>query len=128
MRYHDFLLEKYEVSDRGKTITFHLIYDYPNITRDESVIRFSNVALYNFSHTAGAIITDILETPIPDLLAEIGGRLTEWNHLHGVDSWTGNLESYRDALQSDGYKAWRVESAIGFHGFIIAKEVYQVGA
>jgi len=101
---------------------------HPNTPKGESTIRFSDVALYNFTHTTAAIITDIEEGTIADLLEEIGSRLFEWSRLHGVDSWTGNIETYREALQTDGYRAWRIQSAMGFYGFIVAKEVCQVGA
>src|SRR5258707_11814543 len=105
MRYHDFHLDKYEVSNRGKTITFHLVYDYPNTAKEESIITFSDVRLYNFTHTASTIITDIEEASLPDMLEEIGDRLTEWNRLYSVDLWDDTLENYRHRLQSNGYKA-----------------------
>lgn len=28
MRFHDFQLDSYEVLQKGKTIAFHLVYDY----------------------------------------------------------------------------------------------------
>lgn len=36
MRYHDFHLAGYTVSDFGGTVTLHLIYDYPGQAREES--------------------------------------------------------------------------------------------
>ena len=121
MRYHDYHLNKYEVSDHGETITLHLIYDYPEEKIDKSKIKFSHVALYNFTHTTSAIITDIEEVEISDFVQEIGNEITEWNRLHGVRFWKDNLQNYGLWLQSEGYKAWRIVSAIGFYGFVIAK-------
>ncbi|MDG9926340.1 MULTISPECIES: hypothetical protein [unclassified Pseudomonas] len=123
MRYHDYHLKKYEVSDRGETIAFHLVYGYPEEETDDSYIKFSNVALYNFSHTMGAIITDIEEIEISELMQEYGNEITEWNRMHGVRFWKDNLQNYSRWLQSEGYKAWRIVSAIGFYGFVIAKTV-----
>lgn len=123
MRYHDYHLNKYEVSDHGETIIFHLIYDYPEEKIDESKIKFSNVALYNFSHTTSANITDIEEATISDLAQEVGSYITEWNRMYGVRLWRDNLQNYGLWLQSEGYKAWRIISAIGFYDFIIAKSV-----
>ncbi len=123
MRYHDYHLKKYEVSDRGETIAFHLVYDYPEEEPDDSHIKFSSVALYNFSHTTSAIITDIEEIEISEIMKEHDNKITELNRMHGVRFWKDNLQNYSLWLQSEGYKAWRIVSAIGFYGFVIAKTV-----
>jgi hypothetical protein len=123
MRFHDYHLKGYEVSEFGETIAFHLVYDYPNTKKDESRIRFSDVALYNFVHTSGAIITDIEELPIPDFVREMGDQLSEWNRMYGLRHWKDSLSEYSLKLKSDGYKVWSITSAIGFYGFVIAKAV-----
>ena len=121
MRYHDYHLSKYEVSDRGETITLHLVYGYPGEETDTSCIRFSNVALYNFIHTANTIITDIEELSVPELVASENEDITEWHHMHCVRFFKDSPDSYGLSLQAEGYKAWLIESAIGFRGFVIAK-------
>ena len=126
MRFHDFHLSKYEVSDKDETITFHLVYDYLEKETDQSCIRFSDVVLYNFVITNNSIITDIDEIPIPDLIEKIGSDVIEWNRMYGVRRWKDNLQNYSLMLQTEGYKAWRIESAIGFYGFVIAKNVNNV--
>ena len=126
MRYHDFHLREYRVSDFGKHITLDLVYDYPGKPKEESQIEFADVALYNFTHTGGAIITHIEESGLSDLFREVGASLTDWNHQHGVTGWRDNLENYRKSLESSGHKAWRVVSAIGFYGFVVAQSVHQV--
>jgi len=126
MRYHDFHLREYRVSDFGKHITLDLVYDYAGKPKEQSQIEFSDVALYNFTHTGGAIITDIDETSVDDLLSEVGASLSVWSQKHGVTGWRDNLENYRTTLESAGHKAWRVVSAIGFYGFVVAKSVHQV--
>lgn len=126
MRYHDFHLREYRVSDFGKRITLHLVYDYAGKPKEESEIEFSDVALYNFTHTGGAIITDIEETSLGDLLSEVGASLPDWSRHHGLAGWRDNLANYQGALESTGNKAWRVSSAIGFYGFIVARSVREV--
>ena len=123
MQFHDFHLDGYEVLHKGKTIVLHLIYDYPEAEKNESHIRFTGVTLYNFTHTAGAIITDIEECSISDFAQEFGDQLAEWNRLYGIDLWRDTLENYVLKLQIEGYKVWRIDSAIGFYGFIIAKDI-----
>jgi hypothetical protein len=71
MRYHDFHFREYRVADFGKRITLDLVFDYAGKPREESQIEFSDVALYNFTHTGGAIITDIEEASSGDLLGEV---------------------------------------------------------
>lgn len=126
MRYHDYYLSKYEVSDGGETITFHLVHGYPGEETDDSCIRFSNVALYNFVHTAGAIISNIEELPVAELLQDIGAEVAEWHRLYGIKLWKDGFEHYVASLQVGGYRAWRIESAIGLNGFVIAKSVKNV--
>ena len=123
MKYHDYHIDKYEVSDRGKTIQFHLVYGYAGEETDTSEITFSQVVLYNFIHTDNAIITDIYEVKPSELIKEISSQVTEWNRMYRVNLWEKDSSTYGAKLESLGYKAWHIESAIGFYGFIIAKTV-----
>lgn len=126
MRYHDFHLRGYRVSDFGRRITLDLVYDYSGRPKEESQIEFTDVALYNFIHTGGAIVMDIDETSLSDLLGEVGPSLIVWNSDQGVTGWRDKLDSYRKGLLSSGHRAWRVVSAIGFSGFMVARSVHQV--
>jgi hypothetical protein len=126
MRYHDFHLREYRVSDFGKRITLHLVYDYAGKPREESQIQFMDVALYNFLHTGGAIVTGIEEASLDELLGEVATSLMDWHRQQGVAGWRDNLENYRGSLAAAGHKAWRIDSAIGFHGFVVARSVHQV--
>jgi hypothetical protein len=126
MKYHDYHLYGYEVDSRGGKITLHLMYDYPGIPKEEAYIEFTSVVLYNFTHTAGAIITDIEEVAVPELLSEIVGSVSIWATRQGVDGWGKSPEHYRAFLEAGHYKAWHIDSAIGFSGFVIAKSVSQL--
>jgi hypothetical protein len=123
MRFHDFHLNGYEVLHKGKAIVLHLIYDYPAVEKEESHIKFTNVTLYNFMHTAGAIITDIKEYSITEFIQWHGEDLKEWQRLYGIDLWRDTLENYSLKLQSEGFRVWHIDSAIGFFGFIVAKDI-----
>jgi hypothetical protein len=123
MRFHDFHLEGYEVSEFGAVVTLHLVFDYPGKPKEKSNIRFTGVTLYNFVHTSGAIIIDIEDWPVADFIRETGDKLTEWNHWYGLRGWKDSLSNYGAMLQSEGYKVWSITSAIGFYGFVVAKEV-----
>jgi hypothetical protein len=60
------------------------------------------------------------------LFQRIGRDLAEWWRLHGgYQLWDGDLERYRGKLETAGYHAWTIDSAIGFEGFVIAKAVAQ---
>jgi len=80
---HDFRLKGYSVSAAGTRVMLDLEYAYPNQPKEESLIEFADIAAYHFVHTGGAIITDIEEVPLADLLDEVGGQLAEWWRLHG---------------------------------------------
>jgi hypothetical protein len=91
-----------------------LIIDYPGQERDESCISFTGVALYHFIHASAAIILDIEEIPVPNLLKEWGSEIAEWNRMHDVRLWKDNLQDYSLRLQSDGYEAWRMSPQLAF--------------
>lgn len=123
MRFHDYHLIGYEVRDRGETIVLDLLFDYPEREKLQSRITFQNVAIYNFTHTASAIILDIEELSVASLFKEVGGAIAGWAKSQGVRGWSSDIKHYEQNLCSNGYKAWRIESAIGFYGFVIAKSV-----
>jgi hypothetical protein len=123
MKYHDYHLESYEVFDRGESITFNLVYGYQGEETDKSVIKFKGVALYHIINTTGTIITDIEEVSIGTLLSDVSSEVIEWNRMYGVRYWKSDLASYLKHLESNAFKAWEITSAIGFYGFVIAKEI-----
>ena len=124
MRFHDFSLLGYQVIDGGETIIFDLLYEYPNEKSKASCIRFTGVAIYNFAHTAKAIITDIYETPVSEMLTNYRSDIEKWARLYSLKFWQDDgLVGYIKRLEADGYKAWKIESAIGFQGFIVARKV-----
>jgi hypothetical protein len=124
MRYHDFHIEGYTVSCFGREIVLHLIFDYPEQAKVRSDIRFSEVAAYHFVHTGGAIMIEIDELPLEDLLKKNGNQLAEWDRMvGGYVHWKDDRAEYRAVLEAEGYKGWQLESAIGFEGFVIAKSV-----
>lgn len=126
MRYHDFHLSSYSVSDFGATITLCLIYDYPSEKRVESHIEFSTVEAYHFVHTGGAILTDIMEVSLGDLLDQVYEKLFGWYRWNGgYRHWKGSRAEYCAVLESKGFRGWLLDSAIGFEGFVIAKNVEQ---
>jgi hypothetical protein len=123
LKYHDYHLRGYSVSDFGSTVTLDLLYNYAGRPLKESVICFSGVALYHFTHTGGAIITDIEEVPVADQIDRISDHLVTWNKWYGVSGWRDTLENYKAHAAVEGLRAWTIDSAIGFSGFVIAKEI-----
>jgi len=128
MRFHDYHLAGYVVSEFGSSITLHLEHDPPGLPREVSFIEFSDVAAYHFIHTGGAIIADIREVPLADLLRDVGESLSEcWREHGGYLYWDDDREAYRASLESKGYRAWNLTSAVGFAGFVVAKGIAQTG-
>jgi hypothetical protein len=119
----EFHLEGYEVSQYGTHIVLRLQRDASAEGGAGLEVRFADVTLYHFTHTTGALLTHIGECTIPDLLAEIGSRVAGWSQSSGIALWSNSLGGYRAALLAQGYRAWRIESAIGFSGFVIARSV-----
>jgi hypothetical protein len=102
-----------------------LIYEHPGRPDEVSHIEFSCVGCYHFVHTGGAIITDILERPLNELVTSEEEFLRSAATAHGLWFWrSGAADSVR-MLESEGYRGWRIESAVGFSGFVVAKNVLQ---
>lgn len=126
MKYHDHHLRGYSVADHGRTITLELV-DSLSPSAEVSIIRFSEVIVYHFTHLGGAIITDIFETSFLDAAKETGFDLS------GTQNKLGGLPfAAHDNLACQGYfaehhfKTWLLISAIGFTGLIVAKNARQV--
>jgi hypothetical protein len=126
MRFHDFHLSGYSVRKFGGEIVLHLIYDDPPQSPEESHIRFSDVEFYHFVHTGGAIILDIAEVSLSELLDRFGDRMSDWNRQHGISRWHDDRVRYQAALESDSLRAWEIGSAVGFAGVVIAKTIQDV--
>nr|WP_136252929.1 hypothetical protein [Ningiella ruwaisensis] len=123
LRFHDYHLQKYEVTDHGKTVKLYLGFGYPGKETDLSEITFAEVAVYHFEHTAYSIITDIENVPIRSIVEEEKDNIQNWNRYYGVDIWKDDFEATVNYLESNNYSAWYIESAIGFGGFVVAKSV-----
>lgn len=123
MRFHDYHLTGYEVANSGQTVKLNLEYDYRDQEKLWSVIQFHEVALYSFIHTYGAIILDIEQVSVAELVMANSAVISEWSRQYSVRFWQGDLEEYSATLVNAGYQAWIIESAIGFYGFVIAKSV-----
>ena len=86
----------------------------------ESKIRFQGVKLYHFSHTAGAIITSIEQLPLAVLLSEHGPSIETWAKEQGLTGWHTDTQQLFAGWSALALKAWCIDSAIGFTGFVVA--------
>jgi hypothetical protein len=123
MNCHDFHLKGYTVTEFGRRIALHLVWNYPGLERKDTNIEFVEVEFYHFSHPQGAILTDIVEEPLDVWMKRESGFIAEADKQDGVRHWTGNAEQYANQLKREGYKVWRIEAAIGFSGFVVAKKL-----
>lgn len=104
-------------------ITLDLLYDFPQQPKRESTIRFDGVRLYHFVHPAGAIITDIYETPLEALLREHAAEIADWAKHYGVNDWRVGIDELTSAYTDQGLRTWTIDSAIGFAGFVIGRSL-----
>lgn len=123
MKYHDFHLRGYSVKDFGARIVLDLVFDYPDRKKEESRIEFRDVACYSFDHACGAIITDIEELNVATLAREEEQKLAYFARQHGLKHWKTGISDYIAAIQKEQLRGWRIDSAIGFSGFVIARSL-----
>jgi hypothetical protein len=123
MEFHDYRLRSYQVAEFGSLITLDLVYDYPGQAVRESQIRFHGVKLYHFVHTTGAIITGIEAVSLAGILGEYEASISAWAKDQGVADWrTGTQQLLKD-WSALFLQAWRIDSAIGLKGFVIATSI-----
>lgn len=123
MKYHDFRLRGYSVEEFGNRIVFDLVFDHTDQNIEESKITFLGVACYSFNHTTGAIITDIEEFDVASLAREEEQKLVCFAREHGLKHWKNDIVDYISILQKEKLRGWKIDSAIGFGGFVIARSV-----
>ena len=116
MRYHDFHLKEYTVSNHGAIVTLCLIKTEGSAPeakqKVESHIEFSDVETYNFIHSGGAILTDILEVSLEQMINEVYPKLAEWSIQIGPPTWywKETAAEYLNSLQERGCRAWWIYS------------------
>lgn len=76
-------------------------------------------AVYSF----GAIITDIEEVSLKELLSDHEASIKAWSADQGIADWHTGVEQLFEDWSALSLKAWCIESAIGFNGFVIATSV-----
>lgn len=123
MEFHDYRLRSYQVAEFGSLITLDLVFDYPGTTVRESQIRFNGVKLYHFVHTSEAIITGIDEVSLERLLGAYETSIRAWATDQGVADWRTDTRQLLRDWSALSLKAWCIDSAIGFKGFVIATSV-----
>jgi hypothetical protein len=123
MQYHDYHLRGYTVSNFGADVVLDLLYTYRGQPERESTVHFSRVRLHHFEFTAPAILTSIEEVPVRDLANEWSSRLKKWAVSQGVQGWAHDEKQLASAWEAAGLKAWEIDSAIGFSGFVVGGEM-----
>lgn len=123
---NDFQLIGYSVSDCGACVTLHVTFEYAGRPAQLLNIEFSGVAAYHFTHTGGAIITDVEEIPLAEMIGRNWDNIAQWSRqVGGYIHWHKDQDVYLSNLDDGGYRAWQLDSAVGFEGFIIAKTMEQ---
>ena len=121
MRFHDYHLRGYTISDGGAVVTLDLAYDYPDQPKRQSTIRFDGVRLHHFILSSGAIITSIEEVPIASLVEAHASDLAAWAKRQGLNDWRSDTAQLATDWSQQGLRAWYIESAVGFSGYVVGR-------
>jgi hypothetical protein len=126
MRFHDFHLDGYSVSDSGARIVLHLVLENQDGSKYWSHIEFAGVACYHFDHSTGAIITDVIEVAAANIIRDNETTIGMFATRLGLQHWNEDLDAYIQTLERKGFRCWQIESAIGFSGFVICRTAKQL--
>ncbi len=117
---HDNFVLGYSVDAEAASIVIRTEYRDQGEPFERTNARFEGVAGYLFRDNLGGVLFDITEESIDYILRDYADDF-EWGTRYGwpwVQAGTGDP---RDYVTSMGARAFRVQSSIGFDGFIIAK-------
>ena len=126
MRVHDYHLRDLAVFDHGARIVMTLAWDYPGESRPLSVVQFSGVVCYRFSQTGGAIIAAIKEMSSADVVRDEQEFIVSVARADGLRFWNGTFSAFLRELDANRIKAYRIESAVGFSGFVLASDLKEL--
>jgi hypothetical protein len=126
MRFHDYHLREYTVHDYGARIVMVLAWEYPDDPRPLSVIEFTGVECYRFSHSGGAIITEIDEMTWEAVASDEQDYLANVARMDGLRHWDGSFTNFVAKLQANKVRPFRIDSAVGFTGFVLAANVNEL--
>ena len=121
---HDYHLLEYRVADFGRTIEFDLRLTSEKSSESLS-FKFEKVLFYHFTHTQSAVLSNVIHVSLLELLEERWESFVAWNEQHGIEHFVPDRLEFTSILMDEGYTAWELCSALGFAGFVIAKEVSQ---
>ena len=121
MEYHDYHLRGYSVANFGADLVLDLLYRYEGQPERESRVHFSGVRFHHFEFTAPAILTSIEEMPVGELVGERSSQFQEWATRQGVMDWSKDAKALAATWEQAGLRAWQIDSAIGFSGFVVGE-------
>jgi hypothetical protein len=123
MLVHDYHLRELAVLDHGSRIVITLSWDYPGDPRPLSVVEFTGVICYRFSQTSGAVITAIEEMSSEEVARDEQEFIVSVARTDGLRFWNGTFAGFFRDLRANRVRAFRIESAVGFSGFVLAEDL-----
>ncbi len=117
---HDNFVLGYSVDAEAASIVIRTEYRDQGAPFERTNARFEGVVVYLFRDNLGGILFDITEESMEYILRDYAGDF-EWGTRYGwpwVQAGAGDPHGHVTSL---GAKAFRVQSSIGFDGFIVAK-------
>jgi hypothetical protein len=122
--YGDYLLLGYTVSSERAEITFRCQRREPGEPRHTEVT-FVGVVTYRFEHDDfGTILTHIIDVPLASFLTQHADELSKSAAEAGACRfWKGSVEEATRELEKSSIRAFEINSAIGMHGWALARTV-----
>ncbi len=119
---HDNFVLGYEVDAERRSIIVHTEHRYGEEPFERTDVHFDDVLGYLFLDSLGGILFDIVEASI-DSIVEAHAANFEWGTRYGWP-WipSGDMDPATFVASHDA-TTFRVESSIGFEGFVVAKSM-----
>ena len=119
---HDNFVLGYAVDAETASILIRTEYRDRGKPFERTNARFEGVVGYMFRDSLGGILFDIVEEPMDYILRSYASEFA-WGTRYGWP-WAQAAEvAPADHVSSLGAKAFRVQSSIGFDGFVIARKL-----
>jgi hypothetical protein len=103
-----------------------LAWDYPGDPQPLSILEFTGVEYYRFSHSGGAIIAEIDEMTWDEVTRDERDYIETAARMDGLRYWDGTFANFLKNLQANKVRPFRIDSSIGFTGFVLAASVTEL--
>jgi hypothetical protein len=121
---HDNHVLGYSVDHERREILIRTEFHDRGPPYESTNLRFQGVAGYLLLDALGGILLQVREASVEEVSSQYGPFLTEGRSFGWPGTWIFGEEPLLQSLQKNKLRVWRIDSSIGFDGFVFAQSLH----